>query len=240
VSLKEHWRAEAERWAAWARTPGHDSFWVFREAFFELLPAAEGLTLEVGCGEGRVARDLAARGYRVVALDVTALLLRLAAEADPGGRYVRGDAVQLPFRSGSFQLVVAYNSLMDVDDLAAAVREAARVLRPGGVLCASVVHPVADAGRFSERSAEAPFVIDGCYLGKRLRETEVERGGLRMRFRGWVYSLEEYSRALEGAGLLVQALREPPPRLPPDHDPASRRWERIPNFLFLRALKLET
>ena len=82
-------------------------------------------------------------------------------------------------------------------------------------------------------------MIDGCYLGKRLRETEVERGGLRMRFRGWVYALEEYSRALEAAGLLIQALREPPPRLPPDHDAAARRWERIPNFLFLRAMKPE-
>ena len=61
---------QAGDWLAWARTPGHDSYWYFRDAFFEeILPAPGRLTLEVGCGEGRVARDLAAHGHRVVALD---------------------------------------------------------------------------------------------------------------------------------------------------------------------------
>jgi Methyltransferase domain len=63
---------QAGDWLAWARTPGHDSYWYLRDAFFEeILPAPGRLTLEVGCGEGRVARDLAAHGHRVVALDAS-------------------------------------------------------------------------------------------------------------------------------------------------------------------------
>ena len=51
----------AAGWLAWARTPGHDAYWTYRDAFFDLVPAPGAATLEVGCGEGRVARDLVAR-----------------------------------------------------------------------------------------------------------------------------------------------------------------------------------
>jgi hypothetical protein len=56
MTLRDAWDAQAERWARWARTPGHDSYWRFhREQFLELLPAAvEGPMLDVGCGEGRL------------------------------------------------------------------------------------------------------------------------------------------------------------------------------------------
>ena len=56
------------------------------------------------------------------------------------------DAADLPFPDEAFDLVVAYNVLMDVDDLQATVTEIARVLEPGGVLAAGVTHPIADAG----------------------------------------------------------------------------------------------
>ena len=62
------WGSEAEawvRWARWARTPGHDAYWQYREAFFrDVVPAPGRRTLEMGCGEGRVARDLVAGAIR--------------------------------------------------------------------------------------------------------------------------------------------------------------------------------
>ncbi len=128
------WEAEAENWIRWARMPGHDAYWRYREAFFALVPPAGRATLEVGCGEGRVARDLAARGHHVTGIDSSPTLLRAAREADPEGRYELADAAALPFADDAFDLVVAYNSLMDVHDMPAAVREAARVLAPGGAL----------------------------------------------------------------------------------------------------------
>jgi SAM-dependent methyltransferase len=230
-----HWAAEAERWAAWARTPGHDAYWCYRHAFFALIPPPGRATLEVGCGEGRVARDLSAAGHRVTAVDLTPALLELARQADPGGTYVRADAAALPFRAGAFDLVVAYNSLMDVDDMPAAVLELARVLAPGGRLGVCVTHPLWDAGRFATPAEDAPFVIEDAYLGRRPYAGTFERDGLRISFRGWCHPLEEYSAALERAGLLVEALREP---VPDDTAPRGyARHRRLPVFLLIRAVK---
>lgn len=235
TTYNEDWEHEALNWAAWARTPEHDVYWRFSgPTFFELVPSPARRTLEIGCGEGRVCRDLAARGHRIVGLDASPTLLRLAAEAHPEGEYLLGDAAALPFEDGAFDLVVAFNSLMDVQDMPAAVAEAARVLEPGGRFCVCVTHPLADAGSFESREPDARFVIDGSYYGRRRFEGTFARDGLEITFRGWCYPLEDYCRALEEAGFLVEAVREPRYVSP---DGAPDRWGRLPNFLQLRALK---
>jgi ubiquinone/menaquinone biosynthesis C-methylase UbiE len=66
-------------------------------AFLELLPAPGRLTVDVGCGEGRLARDLATRGHRVTGVDASPTLLRAASRADVAGDYVFADAAALPF-----------------------------------------------------------------------------------------------------------------------------------------------
>jgi ubiquinone/menaquinone biosynthesis C-methylase UbiE len=180
--------------------------------FFELLPAAGRATLEIGCSEGRVARDLAARGHRVTAIDASPTLLEAARDAGGAGDYLLADAAELPFEDGSFDLVVAYNWLMDMSDMPGAVREVRRVREPGGRFSACVTHPVSDAGQFVSRDPMAPFVIDGSYFGRRRFEGTFDRNGLTMTFYGWSYSLEEYTRALEAARLVTEAVREP--RLP--------------------------
>jgi SAM-dependent methyltransferase len=217
----------AQGWLAWARTPGHDPYWTYRDAFFALVPAPGAATLEVGCGEGRVARDLVARGHRVTGLDASPTLLSAAAQADPASRYVEGPAEALPFEDGAFDLVVAYNSLMDVEDMPVAVREAARVLAPGGRLCACITHPLPDAGSWRD---EEVFAITESYLDRRWVSAAMERKGLAFTFEGWCFPLEAYTRALEEAGLLIEAVREPA-------DPAGGRWARVPMFLMWRALK---
>ncbi|MEY2534870.1 MAG: hypothetical protein QOF29_2780 [bacterium] len=60
--MSDGFESRAAEWVARARTPGHDAYWDDREAFFALVPAPGGRTLEAGCGEGRVTRDLTARG----------------------------------------------------------------------------------------------------------------------------------------------------------------------------------
>jgi SAM-dependent methyltransferase len=223
----------AEQWVRWARTPGFDAYWYYRDAFFDrLVPAPAGRTLEVGCGEGRVARDLLAHGHAVVGVDASAALVARAREADARGVYLVADAARLPLADGSFDLVVAYNSLMDLDDLDAALAEIARVLRPGGRLCACVTHPIGDAGHFTGMAPDAPFVIAGTYFGVRRFEQRIEHDGLEMTFAGWCRPLGEYVRALAAAGLLVEALREPAP----SRDAQGRhvRWRRVPLFLHLR------
>ena len=162
--------------------------------------------------EGRVSRDLRVRGYEVTGLDVSPTLAEAAREADPGGTYVVGDAAALPFEEGTFDLVVSYNSLIDLDDMPAAVVEAGRVLRPGGAFCACVPHPFSEAGEFTGDSPDAAFVVAGSYLEESTYEIVSDRGGIRFRFRCRRFPLESYARALERAGLAIEVLREP--RLP--------------------------
>ena len=140
------WEREAESWVRWARTPGHDSYWYYAPSFSDqIVPEPGRHTLEIGCGEGRVARDLRQRGHHVVALDSSPTLTSYARRDDPGGRYLIADAAALPFAEGTFDIVVAHNSLMDMQDMSSTVAEAARVLQPGGRLCLSVTHPVSVA-----------------------------------------------------------------------------------------------
>jgi ubiquinone/menaquinone biosynthesis C-methylase UbiE len=184
-----------------------------------------------------VARDLRARGHDVVGIDAVPRLVEAAVEADPGGEYLVADAAALPFPDESFDLAVAYNSLMDMEDMDGAVREAWRVLRPGSRFCVCVTHFVNDAGRFEPDSADGGFYVDA-YRGTRPYDEVWERDGVAMRFVGWCHPLESYTRALEDARFVIEAIREPVPsaeRLA--MKPLAARRLRIPNFLMLRALK---
>ncbi len=229
------WDREADNWLAWARTPGHDAYWQYRDAFFDqIVPPPGRCTVEIGCGEGRVARDLQQRGHRVVGVDRSGRLLRYAADADPSGSYVRANAAGLPMADAGCDLVVAYNSLMDVADMPTSVSEAARVLEPGGRFCVCVTHPLSDAGGFVGPGEGSAFEITGSYFGRRRFEATFERDGLTMTFRGWSTALEDYMGAFEHAGLVVEALREPRPVSADDrHAP----WHRIPLFLTMRLVK---
>jgi SAM-dependent methyltransferase len=231
--MRDAWDRQAEHWARWARTPGHDSFTQFHgERFFELLPQPSGLTVDLGAGEGRVARTLRPRGYEVVEVEGSAALAR--ANRARGGCVVHADVAHLPLRDEVADLVIAFMSMQDVDDMPRAVAEAARILRPGGHLAMAIVHPINSAGRFEKAvvgraELDRHFRIDGSYFADRRYADDVERDGLTMRFESEHRSIESYARALEHAGFAVEALREVG-----DPDPDDK-WSKIPLFLDLRA-----
>jgi SAM-dependent methyltransferase len=234
VTLRDAWEAEARNWVAWARAEGHDSYWQFhRDRFLTLLPPPAGLTLDVGCGEGRFPRDLVQRGYHVVGVDASPTLIAHAREADPDGDYRVADAAHLPIDDGSVQLVTAFMSLHDIDDMDGAIREMARVLAPDGRLCAAIVHPINSAGKFAERTPDAPFLIRESYLEQRRYADTVERDGLQMTFTSVHRPLQAYVDALADAGFVVERLVE----VPDSTDPPGDRWQRIPLFLDVRARK---
>jgi hypothetical protein len=66
-----------------------------------------------------------------------------------------------------------------------------------------------DAVRFTQRTGDAPFVIDVDYLARRSPDETIERAGVAMRFKSVCYPLQDYARAFEDADLVIQALREP-------------------------------
>jgi SAM-dependent methyltransferase len=231
---REHWSHFASEWIDWARTPNHDAFWAYRESLKAFIGHGTGEALDIGCGEGRVSRLLQDRGYRVTATDAVADLVTAAAEAGSARTYAVADAGNLPFADSHFDLIVAYNVLMDVDDLPGALREIRRLLRPSGHLVVSIVHPFADRGCFAGNDDKSPFVIAGSYFGRQRFDDVEDHGGLRMHFAGWSQPLENYMAALEGAGLAITSLREPTPDLSEGRE-RMRRWSRLPLFLWFKA-----
>lgn len=141
------WEANAETWTRHARA----GFDVYRDlvntpAFLAMLPPVAGLCgLDIGCGEGSNTRELARRGASITALDVSPTFLRHACEAERneplGIEHVQADAACMPFAAAAFDFATAFMSLMDMPDQAAVLAEALRVLRPGGFLQFSILHP---------------------------------------------------------------------------------------------------
>jgi hypothetical protein len=121
-----------------------------------------------------------------------------------------------------------------VDDMSGTVREASRLLRPGGHFCFCVSHPVTDIGRFVETEDDRLFALREPYFESQRVDDSVEMNGLPMRFRGWTYTLEDYFAALESAGLVVERVREPRPSRSSDR---FEKWRRVPLFMMVRTVK---
>ena len=91
-----------------------------------------GWALDVACGSGKLSQALLKLGCRVVGLDFSAGMLAVAAARAPGPRYVRGDALALPFPDASFDAATIAFGLRNLADPERGLAEMRRVLRPGG------------------------------------------------------------------------------------------------------------
>jgi SAM-dependent methyltransferase len=236
--MRQGWESEAENWRHFT-SPGLDRAHenINLPALWEMLPPG-GRTLDLACGEGRLSRLLKSRQYQVLGVDASPTMVRFAAEDPDAAPVVLGDATALPFADHAFDLVVAYMCLQDIDDMPQAVRELARVLAPEGRACIAIPHPINTAGSFENREAASPFVIRGSYLDDAPLRDVVDRDGVRLTFHGEHRPLEAYFHALADAGLLTETIREvkPSDEVATWH-PSDRRWQRVPLFLHLRALK---
>ena len=111
--------------------------------------AARGMAaLDICCGHGIVAEGLAAAGCAVTMLDFSPAMLELARARVPSARAVEGDACALPFEADAFDAATMGYGILHVPDQGAALREAARVLRPGARLALSSWMPPAENPAF--------------------------------------------------------------------------------------------
>jgi SAM-dependent methyltransferase len=235
---------------AWEQNAGwwQDEFTDGADVEYEeqILPMAEehlaGATrvLDVGTGEGQLARRAADLGLRVTGIDPTPSQVRVARERGGGPVYARASATHLPFPDGSFDAVVACLVFEHLIDPVAPIAEVARVLEPGGQFLFFLNHPLLqapDSGWVDDRIMEPPeqYWRVGPYLVEDVRDEEV-RPGVVLPF---VHRpLSRYVNLLIDHGLTLTRMEEPAP--PPGFLAQAVEYQEaatIPRLLLLRAVR---
>ncbi|MEV4350200.1 class I SAM-dependent methyltransferase [Actinoplanes sp. NPDC049596] len=203
-----------------------------READAHLLgDVRDRRVLELGAGAAAGARWLAGQGAEVTALDLSAGMLRhAAAAAERTGVVVpliQADALALPFADSVFDIVcTAFGAIPFVSDSAAAMREVARVLRPGGSWVFSVTHPM--RWIFWDEPDETGLIARNSYFD---RTPYVERDES-----GAVTYIEQHRtigdrvRELVAAGFELRDLIEP--EWPAGHEQTWGQWSPLRGRLF--------
>ena len=142
------WEAIADGWAERMRTDTDFSRTLVLDApHLALLGDVAGKhVLDAGCGEGRFSRMLADRGAQVKAIDLSRRMIELTRESESADRpdieFREMSMCELgAFGDESFDVVVAYLAIINVEDYESAIAEMSRVLRPGGQFLFSIVHP---------------------------------------------------------------------------------------------------
>jgi SAM-dependent methyltransferase len=229
--LRDLWDAHAAEWIDWVRAPNRqDSYWRFhRRRFLSLVPEPGRLTLDIGCGEGRVARDLKLLGHKVLGVDWSLTMCRAAANypEDPTA-VVATDAARLPLADESVDCVVAFMSLQDIDEMRGTIKEIARVLADGRKLALAIVHPMYSA---SGINPDGNLEIKRSYLTPELCISKDRRDDLTMTFYREHRPLQDYVNALLKAGFSIEGLLELA-----DDDERDSRYH-VPMFLDIVAVR---
>ncbi len=187
--------------------------WIAR-ARARLVPLAVrpgSVLVDVACGGGLLAPHVARLGHRHVGVDLSPTAVPLAREH--GVQAVRGDALALPLADGCADVVVAGEVLEHVTDLPLAVREACRVLRPGGTLVVDTIAATA-WGRFSavtvaERLPGGPprrLHDPALFVDRRVLVAEAAACGVRLELSGLRPSAVDYLGWLAGRRTEVRML----------------------------------
>ena len=187
-----------------------------------VVQAIEGhrTVLDIGTGEGQIARRLAATGARVVGVDPVSAQVTEAARRNVSvavgtspPRYVRSGAAALPLADASFDAAVACLVFEHIDDVDGAIGEVARVLRPGGRFLFLLNHPLLQtpgSGWIDDQLLDPPeqYWRIGPYLPEAVTVEEVQKDV----FIRFVHRpLSRYVNALVDAGLAIERMEEPAP-----------------------------
>ena len=197
-----------------------------------------GLVVDIGCGEGQVARVVAAAGLDVLGVDPAMSQVQVARARGGGPSYEQGSATDLPVGDGAADAAVACLVFEHISEVDAALAEVARVLRPGGRFLFLLNHPLLQtpgSGWIDDQIIGEHYWRIGAYLEEERAFHEVAPGVDLL----FVHRpLSRYVRAMGRAGLLIDDMDEtpPPPRLTAAH------WDfpeaaTIPRVLLVRAIR---
>lgn len=186
-----------------AEPPQGDPLGIGR-ALRDLLGEGSGACLEIGCGTGVHAVRVRELGWTPVGADLSVGMLRHARGRLPA---VRADAERLPVRDGCVDAAIAVMVHTDMPGYPAVLREAARVLRPGGVFVHVGVHPCF-CGGFADCSDRDAVVIRPGYLDRHWTKASWTDQGLRDKVGATHRPLPDLMHAFLDAGLTLERFAE--------------------------------
>jgi SAM-dependent methyltransferase len=225
LDVKEIWNACGEAFDRYTTAADSFSDNLERPAVKQLIEDIGGArVLDLGCGSGTYSVWFAELGADVVGLDLSQKMIALAKDK-ARKRGVKADfrvadiREGLPFREAEFDMVFTGTALHYVEDIDAALKQVARVMKPEARFVASVLHPMSTAlfPSFESEELEGPNPWEGWYFGspKRCIETpwlnfgEVSIEGRRIFCHH--HKLSDYFNAVWSAGLTITSLLEPAP-----------------------------
>jgi ubiquinone/menaquinone biosynthesis C-methylase UbiE len=196
--------------------------------------------LDLGCGDGQIARALAAQGSDVLGVDPTQLHIDIAIERGGGPRYLLGGATDIPADDNSYDAVVACLVFEHIDQMDEAMTEVARVLKPQGQFSFFLNHPLLQtpgSGWIDDHIIDPPeqYWRIGPYLVETESIDEVEKD---VYIRFIHRPLSRYINALIANGMTLERMVEPSP--PPGflaRAPEYALAHTVPRLLYLRSTK---
>ena len=196
--------------------------------------------LDLGCGDGQIARALAAQGSDVLGVDPTQLHIDIAIERGGGPRYLLGGATDIPADDETFDAVVACLVFEHIDQMDEAMTEVARVLKPNGQFSFFLNHPLLQtpgSGWIDDHIIDPPeqYWRIGPYLVETESIEEVEKD---VYIRFIHRPLSRYVNALLANGMSLERMVEPsPPAGFLARAPEYALAHTVPRLLYLRSTK---
>jgi ubiquinone/menaquinone biosynthesis C-methylase UbiE len=196
--------------------------------------------LDLGCGDGQIARALAAQGSDVLGVDPTQLHIDVAIERGGGPRYLLGGATKIPADDETFDAVVACLVFEHIDQMDEAMMEVARVLKPNGQFSFFLNHPLLQtpgSGWIDDHIIDPPeqYWRIGPYLVETESIEEVEKD---VYIRFIHRPLSRYVNALISNGMTLERMVEPsPPAGFLARSPEYALAHTVPRLLYLRSTK---
>jgi len=240
--VKKRWDDFAEDMGRAYTTEGDlNRIYLLNPAILQLVgELKEKNVLDAGCGEGYLSRKMLALGAKVTAFDHSPRMVEVAKQKSKGLNIpiFQGDFQELSMiKDNEFDIVVSNMVIHDVPDHNLAIREAYRVLKPGGIFVFSILHPCFDtpeSGWVKDSNGNKMYWKVSKYFAQGVVRQETSNGSILMFHR----TLSNYFKTLRQYGFVIDDMIEPEPTdeaIEAHNDYMS--FKNICHFIVIKAMK---
>ncbi len=238
------WDQSAGDWDKVAQQGKYRTY-LIEGAMTELFPDISGKSvLDAGCGNGYFTEWLSKRGTDATGFDGSKELVELARKTYPALKFETHDLLQpIPVGGSVYDIVLANMLLMHLANVSVFIGEAYRLLKPGGQFVFSVLHPAFNhptsklyKSLWDKITFAKPSSIAFDYFSGETGRYESHMGS---KLTHYHRTIEEYSKELEKAGLVIKTILEPH-KLPEEflkQNPKFEYAQRLPRFIFFNCTR---